>query len=72
MTLFAVFMTFFLGLIYLPSGSGYLCTGCTVYLAQEPCHLCAMALLHSRAARVIFIRASGDGALVTRDSLHLR
>jgi len=53
-------------------GSGYLCTGCTVYLAREPCHLCAMALLHSRAARVLFIRASGDGALVTRDSLHLR
>jgi len=53
-------------------GSGYLCTGCTVYLAREPCHLCAMALLHSRAARVFFIRASVDGALVTRDSLHLR
>ena len=51
---------------------GYLLTGCTVYLDREPCHLCAMALLHSRAARVLFTRTSGDGALVTRDRLHLR
>ena len=58
--------------IILTPGAGYLLTGCTVYLAREPCHMCAMALLHSRAARVMFSLASGDGALVTRDKLHLR
>ena len=56
-----------------PSTSpSYLCTGCTVYLAREPCHLCAMALLHSRAAAVVFRAGSRDGALATADRLQER
>ena len=52
-----------------PHTGPYLCTGYTVYLAREPCHLCAMALLHSRVARLVYRLPSTDGALVTRDRL---
>merc|ERR1712203_484209 len=55
-----------------PSSGPYLCTGYTVYLAKEPCHMCAMGLLHSRVARVVFRRPSRVGALVTIDRLQER
>ncbi|XP_020815206.1 probable inactive tRNA-specific adenosine deaminase-like protein 3 [Drosophila serrata] len=48
----------------------YLCTGYDVYLLQEPCLMCSMALVHSRAKRVFFLRTSENGALVTRFQLH--
>ena len=39
---------------------------------REPCHMCAMGLLHSRVTRVLFKDQSRDGALVTIDRLQER
>ncbi|OQV23121.1 putative E3 ubiquitin-protein ligase RFWD3 [Hypsibius exemplaris] len=42
----------------------YLCTECTAYLLREPCVMCAMALIHARISRVIFLQdGRTDGAL---------
>eukprot|EP01029_Cantina_marsupialis_P027793 TRINITY_DN774008_c0_g1_i1.p1 TRINITY_DN774008_c0_g1~~TRINITY_DN774008_c0_g1_i1.p1 ORF type:complete len:303 (-),score=45.42 TRINITY_DN774008_c0_g1_i1:22-930(-) len=50
----------------------YLCTGYDVYLSQEPCLMCAMALVHSRVSRVFFVNRNPEhGALVSRLKLHL-
>ncbi|EDW74661.1 uncharacterized protein Dwil_GK15805 [Drosophila willistoni] len=48
----------------------YLCTGYDVYLLQEPCLMCSMALVHSRAKRIFFLQTSDNGALLTRFQLH--
>ena len=49
---------------------GYLCTGYDVYLSEEPCLMCSMALVHSRIRRVFFCRAMPDGGLKTLTKLH--
>ncbi|XP_050363060.1 tRNA-specific adenosine deaminase TAD3 isoform X2 [Argentina anserina] len=36
------------------SGRPYLCTGFDIYLAWEPCIMCAMALVHQRIRRIFF------------------
>ena len=48
----------------------YLCTGYEVYVTREPCAMCAMALVHSRAKRIFYGCASTDGALGTKTKLH--
>ena len=52
--------------------SNYRLINASIYCTLEPCHMCAMALLHSRVARVVFRRPSRDGALVTIDRLQER
>jgi len=53
-----------------PKTGPYLCTGYDVYLSQEPCHMCSMALIHMRTRRVFYSSRSRDGALGTSDKIH--
>jgi tRNA-specific adenosine deaminase 3 len=46
------------------SDKPYLCTGFDCFMLKEPCAMCAMALLHSRVARVVYCQADpADGVL---------
>lgn len=49
----------------------YLCTGYDVYTTREPCIMCAMALVHSRAKRVFYGTPKKDGALGSSAKIHL-
>ncbi len=52
----------------------YLLTGYDVYLSREPCCMCAMALVHSRAGRIFYFGAKNEirkfGALETAVKLN--
>lgn len=52
----------------------YLCTNYDVYVTREPCVMCAMALVHSRAKRVFYGCRKTDGepgGLGSSVSVHL-
>lgn len=49
----------------------YLCTGLDLYLTEEPDLFSAMALIHSRIRRVVYLRASPEhGAIGTLYNIH--
>lgn len=51
----------------------YLCTGYYVYLLNEPCLMCAMALIHSRVKRVFYNKSNKlKGALGSITMLHTK
>ena len=54
------------------NSNAYICTGLDVYLSREPCVMCAMALVHSRARKVIYNPSQPVpfGGLGTAFSLH--
>jgi tRNA-specific adenosine deaminase 3 len=52
------------------SPASYLCTDCEIYLSHEPCIMCCMALLHSRAKTVFFAESCPGGGLISQVRLH--
>lgn len=50
----------------------YLCTGYDIYVTQEPCLMCAMAMVHCRIRRVFYGCSSRNGALGSKTKLHVQ
>jgi tRNA(Arg) A34 adenosine deaminase TadA len=51
--------------------NAYLCTGLDLFVTNEPCVYCAMALVHSRISRVFFMKKNAsNGALGSKYSIH--
>ncbi|CAB3401297.1 unnamed protein product [Caenorhabditis bovis] len=45
------------------NADNYLGTGCDIFLKNEPCAMCAMALVHFRVKRIFFNSKSSNGVL---------
>jgi tRNA-specific adenosine deaminase 3 len=51
---------------------GYLCTGLDVFMYQEPCVMCSMALVHSRINRLFFLfKNSNNGGICSKYNLSM-
>ncbi|KAI8898452.1 cytidine deaminase-like protein [Globomyces pollinis-pini] len=48
----------------------YLCNGFDLYIANEPCTMCTMALVHSRIRRVFYVNSYKYGALGSQYQFH--
>ncbi|KAI6173717.1 CMP/dCMP-type deaminase domain-containing protein [Aphelenchoides besseyi] len=53
-------------------GEQYLATDCYAFVHNEPCAMCAMAMVHGRVRSVFFADPSTNGAFVTNCQLHLK
>ncbi|KAJ3182539.1 adenosine deaminase, tRNA-specific 3 [Gaertneriomyces sp. JEL0708] len=51
--------------------SGYLCTDLDLYVVDEPCSMCAMALVHSRIGRVFYTKRKPHGSLGSAYKIHV-